>query len=96
MPRTSERQILLKQIDHLIFLTVVYKDLELIGSDSEKKMEDEIEELLDLKALLLSSRFLNQRVSMYAFLLFILDQNQRIIDVSSSRYLTMNSSNKFD
>lgn len=69
MPRTSERQLLLQQINHLIFITIVYKDLELIGSDAEKKMGDEIEELLDLKALLLSSRFLNTRVSMYSLFL---------------------------
>ena len=51
MPRISERQLLLSEIDIVVKNMVLFE----FGDD------DEIDELLELKALLMDSRFLNMR-----------------------------------
>ena len=51
MPRISERQLLLSEIDIAVKNMVLFE----FGDD------DEIDELLELKALLMDSRFLNMR-----------------------------------
>ncbi|KAI8892564.1 hypothetical protein BC833DRAFT_625701 [Globomyces pollinis-pini] len=56
MPKLSDRQSILQQIDKMIFELAVYKELETWGSLKEKKMEEEIEQLIDLKASILSCR----------------------------------------
>ncbi|KAI8899403.1 hypothetical protein BC833DRAFT_619435 [Globomyces pollinis-pini] len=54
MNKITERESTLEQIDQLIFELAMLKELEQWGSKREMEMEKEIDDLIELKALILS------------------------------------------